>query len=98
MNTSIDYRKVYNALTHFLAKNQIAVIALITVALVAVVVVQMNALLDADVDQLRLNDKLNELQIVEFDTAAIEEIRQLIDSEVEINPRFLDTRTNPFGE
>lgn len=97
INTSFDYKKIATIAGKFLFDNRITVTALAILITVGYATYDISNLTKPEVDDKALLEQFSALDSVKFDEEAIKEIRDLNDSNVEIQPDFTN-RNNPFSE
>jgi predicted negative regulator of RcsB-dependent stress response len=97
MKTSLDYKKIFNNVQSFATKNRVYLIAGLIVAIFGFAIFRIQQLADPQIDQAKLDEAIAGYKRVQIDEKTVEEIRQLVESKVEVSPKFND-RNNPFAE
>jgi hypothetical protein len=97
MKTSLDYKKIFNSLEIFAVKNRVYLVAGLIVMIFGFAIFRIDQLADPKVDQAKLDEAIAEYKRVQIDEKTVEQIRQLVESQIEISPQF-NERDNPFAE
>lgn len=94
---NIDIKSVAKKTGTFLEKNRFVVSSVILLAVTSIVLVRINSLIRPEIDQEYLEAQTQTQQEIEFADEAIEQLKQLNDSRIEIESQFTD-RNNPFSD
>jgi hypothetical protein len=99
MNLEIgfDYKNLLNTATERLLKYRVLITALVLLAGGAFVLTKINQLTETEVDQNYKAKQLQEINVVQFDEDAIDEIKNLNESNINITSDFTN-RNNPFAD
>lgn len=97
MKTSLDYRKIFKTVTLYATKYRVLITILAIASIFSFAVLRINQLSDPKADEDKLAESLAEFKKVTIDDAVVENIRNLIESNVEVSPQY-NNRDNPFAE
>ena len=97
ISTSFDYKKILKIGVSYVVKYSFILTVAILAGLFIFTVTRINALSDPVTDNDYLIQTLSGYKEVSIDEETVEKIKQLVESDIEINAEF-NSRENPFSE
>ena len=95
LELGFDVKTLPNKVGHFFSDNRIIITSLLLLVIGGLVLLRINQLTLSEIDENYKNERLQQINLVEFDEEAIDEITKLNNSDVEVTSDFTD-RNNPF--
>ncbi len=97
MKTSLDYKKLFKVGVFYIAKYRVVITIFVLVGVFGFAVFRINELSDPQPNEAYLAEAITVYKPVKIDEQTVEDIRKLIESNVEVEPQF-NNRDNPFSE
>jgi len=97
MKTNLDYRKILKKATLYAARYRVMITIAVIIAIFSFAILRINQLSDPTANEDTLTELTAKIKKVSIDDEVVENIRNLIESNVKISPQY-SNRNNPFSD